>query len=43
MDGDGGVGWAEETPGLKTSEPVHGRECEVVEMSSRMSTVALVS
>ena len=32
-----------EISGLKTSEPVRGGECEIVEMSSRMSTVALVA
>jgi len=42
-DGDGGVGWATETSGLKVPEPVSGGECGVVRMSSRMSTVALVS
>jgi len=42
-DSDGGVGCAAVTSGLKIPEPVGGGECEVVRMSSRMSTVALVS
>ena len=42
-DRDGGVGWAVGTSGLKIPEPVGGGECGIVKMSSRMSTVALVS
>ena len=37
------MGWAEETSAQKLPEPVGGGECGVVRMSSRMSTVALVS
>jgi hypothetical protein len=42
MDGDGGVETAAGFSVVKTPERIRGGECEVVEMSSRISTVVLV-
>ena len=41
MDGDGGLDTAAKDSVLKITERVRGGECEIVEMSSRMSTVVL--